>query len=91
MRDFEQLGQLVRHVVEFFHAERERHTLVTAERVHEDGHRRSLDVLKEEGDVPFPLQFRDAIGDLGDLKLRVDLRRDAPQQAALLKHVNKFA
>ena len=91
MRDFEQLGQLIRHVVEFFHAKRERHALVAAERVHEDGHGRALDVLKEEGDVFLPLQFRYAVGNLGDLELRVDLRRDASQEAALFEHVDEFA
>ena len=91
VRNLEDLRQLICHVVELLHAEGECHALVAAERIHEDGHLRALYILKEQGNVLRALALRDAIRDLRDLELRVNLRRDAAEQSTLLKCRDVFA
>ena len=72
-------------VVELFHPQRQRHPLVTAESVHQDGHLVAPDVLKEQRYIIRAFELRHAIRDLRNLKLRLDLRPDAPQPAARLQ------
>jgi hypothetical protein len=64
------------------HPERPRHAVERAERVDEHGDVAALGALEEQRGA---VSLGDAVGDVTDLQVRVDLDRDALELAALLE------
>ena len=91
IRQAQDLADLVPHIVELLDAERERHALVAAERVHEHGHIVALHMLEEQRLIAIALELRHAVRDLRDLQVAVHGLGDAAQPAARLKRRDELA
>ena len=78
----EHLAQLRRRVVELLDAQGEAHAPFGSELVDEERMRRSLRMLEEERRSS---GLDDAVGDLRDLEIRIDLGRDASELALALE------
>ena len=84
----EDVAELGRDVVEPLDAERHAHALLRAELVDEQRMLGALGVLEQKRRAA---RLHDAIGDLGDLEVGVDLRRDASQLARALEERDPLA
>ena len=84
----EDLAELVGEVVELLDAERHAHALLGAELVDQQRMRGALRVLEQERR---PAGLDDAVDDLGDLEVGVDLGGDADELALLLEEGDPFA
>ena len=84
----EDLAELVGEVVELLDAERQAHPPLGAELVDQERVRGSLRVLEQERR---PAGLDDAVGDLGDLEVGVDLGGDADELALLLEERDPLA
>jgi hypothetical protein len=81
----EQLRHALRELVEALDAERPRHAVRRAERVHQHGHVVAVDALEEQRHVAIGRALRHAVDDLGDLEVARDRDRDAAQAVSLLQ------
>ena len=84
----EDLAELVGEVVELLDAEGQAHALLGAELVDQERVLRALRVLEQQRR---PAGLDDAVDDLGDLEVGVDLGRDADELALLLEEGDPFA
>ena len=84
----EDLAELLGEVVELLDAEGEAHPPLGAELVDQERVRGALRVLEQEGR---PAGLDDAIRDLGDLEVGVDLGGDADELALLLEEGDPLA
>ncbi len=91
VRQAQDLADLIPHIIELLDAERERHALVAAERIHEHGHVVALHVLEEQRLVPLARALRHAVRDLRDLEIAVHRLLDVAEPAALLERRDELA
>ena len=91
LRQAHEITQIVGNLIEALDAQSDAHALHAAESVHEHRHVVALDILEEQSDVLLALHLGNAVGDLRDLQLGIDLRLDAAQKPARLQLFHELA